>query len=389
MKPLPVTLRNKLKKREAEGALRSLVQTQNLIDFASNDYLGFARNEEIHHKASELLQDSKFFNGATGSRLLTGHSDLFEKTEQQIADYHQAETALIFNSGYDANLGVFSTLPQRGDLVLYDAFSHASIRDGLALGLAKSVSFRHNDTVDLEKKLRQLSSLHPQIWIVTEAVFSMDGDSPDWASLAKIARQFDCRILIDEAHATGVVPDLESQYESQRLSELIVARIVTFGKALGCHGAAVLGTKELKTYLVNFARSLIYTTALPPHTLATVQASYRHLSTTNATDWLQQNIATFKNEVLRLELGEHFLESFSAIQSCVIPGNKTVQAASQCLLEAGFDVRAIRSPTVPAGKERLRFCLHSFQKKEEMKKVLAILKTFIQKQKEAPCTDLH
>lgn len=373
MKSLPENLLKKTEKKRDDNALRSLKATNGLIDFSSNDYLGFARNPHLYDNALRLLKNQIKINGATGSRLLTGHDKNFEETEQIIAQYHGTETALIFNSGYDANLGVLSSLPARTDIVLYDAYAHASIRDGLSLSPAKGLSFRHNDFDDLARKLVKFSDRHPNIWIVTEAVFSMDGDSPDFKALAQVASRFHAHVIMDEAHATGVLTDLTKSYSTSGLAPWLIARVVTFGKALGCHGAAVLGNKDLKQYLINFARSLIYTTALPPHSVATVQMAYQALQSTQQTLLLQQNIKFFHDEVRRLNLASVFALKLSAIQSCMIAGNTQAKQAAHFLSGKGFDVRPILSPTVPEGKERLRFCLHSFQTREEITAVLEVL----------------
>lgn len=388
MLALPKNLANKTNKRRADNALRSLKDPGSLIDFSSNDYLGFARDSALFEKASQALQNQTKFNGATGSRLLTGHDPLFYETEKTIAGYHGTETALIFNSGYDANLGVLSSLPARSDLVLYDAFSHASIRDGLSLSPAKKLSYSHNNFEDLEHKLLKFSDRYTNLWIVTEAVFSMDGDTPDFAALARLATRFGARVIVDEAHATGVLTNLTHTYHAVGLLPLLTARVVTFGKAMGCHGAAVLGSKDLKEYLINFARSLIYTTALPPHSVATVQAAYQTLQSTDQIGLLLQNIQFFHHEVQRLQLTHAFALNTSAIQSARISGNTEARQAALFLADRGYDVRPILSPTVPAGKECLRFCLHSFQTKTEITGVLEALANHISLKTPASCTDL-
>lgn len=387
MLALPKNLANKTDKRRTDNALRSLTTTHGLIDFSSNDYLGFARDSALFEKASQALQNQTKFNGATGSRLLTGHDPLFYETEKTIAGYHGTETALIFNSGYDANLGVLSSLPARSDLVLYDAFAHASIRDGLSLSPAKKRSFSHNNFEDLEQKLLKFSDRYTNLWIVTEAVFSMDGDTPDFAALARLTTRFGARVIVDEAHATGVLTDLTHTYHAVGLSSRLTARIVTFGKALGCHGAAVLGSKDLKEYLINFARSLIYTTALPPHSVATVQAAYQTLQSTDQIGLLFQNIQFFHREVQRLQLTHTFALNPSAIQTFRIPGNTETRQAARFLAEKGYDVRPILSPTVPAGKECLRFCLHSFQTFSQITGVLEALQAYLSQKNTSLCTD--
>jgi len=185
-------------------------------------------------------------------------------------------------------------------------------------------------------------------------------------------------LIIDEAHAVGVFgPEGRGLVGHLQLERDVFARIVTFGKALGCHGAAVLGSKDLKTYLINFARSFIYTTALPPHSIATILSAYNELKTTNTIEGLHKNCEHFKSEVQRIGLESRFIKSNSAIHSCIIPGNKHVKTIARKLQEHGFDVKPILSPTVPEGEERLRFCLHSYNSSEEMTKVLPLRNTNI------------
>jgi 8-amino-7-oxononanoate synthase len=377
MKKMPKSLLKKLESRKEIGTFRSLKSKCHLVDFSSNDYLGLARLESISVRAKQILLDSGHpSHGASGSRLLTGHHPLFEEVEQQIASYHQTETALIFNSGYDANLGLFAALPQRNDLVFYDELVHASIRDGLRLSMAKSYSFKHNDFKDLARKIDKLKTA-TSVWIVTEAVFSMDGDAPDWESLATVCNRFEVHLIIDEAHATGVFMHLPEIYKQTGLENHLTARVVTFGKALGCHGAAVLGHASLRDYLINFAGSLIYTTALPPASLANIAAAYEKLQDKFGVDKLHQNINHFNQNVMQLGLKPHFRHSVSAIHCCIVPGNEGVKMLSLQLEKSGFDVRPILSPTVAAGKERLRFCLHAFNDESDIENALKVLATHL------------
>lgn len=386
---LPKKLQDKLNQRREANALRQLkVPNAELVDFSSNDYLGFSKNPVIFSRASEILKDQNLeLNGAAGSRLLSGNHKLYELTENFIAKTHQVEAALIFNSGYDANVGFFSSVPQRGDVILYDEFIHASIRDGIQMSHAKAYKFKHNNLNDLESKLslrEQSRSLEKandsQIYVVTESVFSMDGDSPDLLKLVGLCEQFSAQVFIDEAHAigvfgTGIIDELDLWHR--------VTRLVTFGKAMGCHGAAILGSEILKSYLVNFSRSLIYTTALPPHSVATILTSYQHSEhdakkPNSALKKLRENIQYFLEELKKQQLQDFFIKSASAIHCAVLPGNARVKQISAALLDAGFDVKAILSPTVPAGQERLRICLHSYNSQNEIKTLIALLAKFLQ-----------
>ncbi|WP_426090456.1 aminotransferase class I/II-fold pyridoxal phosphate-dependent enzyme [Flavobacterium sp. DSR3-2] len=378
MKHFPENLSAKLEIRKQNNALRQLPLSSKRIDFASNDYLGLAKSEIIFNETQEFLINNKIIqNGATGSRLLSGNHKLYQETEDLIAKFHHSETALIFNSGYDANIGFFGSVPQKGDLILYDELCHASIRDGIQLSNAKAYKFDHNDFEDLEKLI--LRNPNTIIYIVTESVFSMDGDCPNLEELVLLSDKHHCYLVVDEAHALGVFGSKgEGLVQMLGLQEHVFALIVTFGKGLGCHGAAVLGSNELREYLINFARSFIYTTGLSPHSVATILVAYQHLEMDSASILkLRENIVFFNQQKNLLSLKPLFVRSKSAIQSAIIPGNEKVKTIANQLQEKGFDVKAILSPTVPEGQERLRFCLHSYNSTEEISEVLRLLSTFV------------
>lgn len=385
---LPKSLQAKLEQRQANNALRQLPAAKNLVDFASNDYIGFAHSETIFHQTHQYLLDQNIkTNGATGSRLISGNHNLYEIAESFIANFHQSETALIFNSGYDANVGFFSAVPQRNDVILYDELCHASIRDGIQMSNAKAYKFQHNDWDDLERLLQRCQteqacpepSRRVEVYVVTESVFSMDGDCPNIEQLVALTQKHNAYLVIDEAHALGVFGEQgEGLMQSVGLQDKVFARIMTFGKGLGCHGAAILGSTELKSYLVNFARSFIYTTGLSPHSVATILIAYQHLAQEKETlKALRSNILFFNQEKLRLGLKPMFVYSKSAIQCAIIPGNSTVKKIATQLQQKGFDVKPILSPTVPEGQERLRFCLHSYNSEAEISNVLELLATFV------------
>ncbi|MDG2194979.1 MAG: pyridoxal phosphate-dependent aminotransferase family protein [Polaribacter sp.] len=384
----PKKLKSKLSTRLENQALRTLGKPSNLVDFSSNDYLGFAKSATIFDETHQFLVANNIkLNGVTGSRLLSGNHALYGDVEALLCDFHQSEAALVFNSGYDANIGFFSSVPQRGDVILYDEAIHASIRDGIQLSNAKAYKFKHNNIEDLQHRIlsvrAQSRTQELEIYVVTESVFSMDGDSPDLQAISEICKKHRAHLIVDEAHAVGVF----GQYgcgEVQRLGleREVFARIVTFGKALGCHGAAILGSLALKNYLVNFARSFIYTTGLSPHALATIKIGYNQLIILSDNEESQQeklaeNISFFKSELLSLGLQRLFIESDSAIHCCVISGNQNVKEIAQKLQENGFDVKPILSPTVQQGEERLRFCLHAYNSRKEITDVLELLSTFV------------
>lgn len=394
----PKNLSDRLDTRRQNKSLRILQQANGLIDFSSNDYIGFSKSEAIFNATHQFLLDHNIkSNGATGSRLITGNHTLYTETENYIAQFHQSESALLFNSGYDANVGFFSAVPQKGDLILYDELCHASIRDGIQLSNAKSYKFKHNDFEDLEKKIVNfngnsninnnvngndninVNGTNAIIYIVTETVFSMDGDCPNMEELAAVSEKHGCYLVVDEAHSLGVFGEKgEGLIQYLQLQDKIFARIMTFGKGLGCHGAVVLGSNELKSYLVNFARSFIYTTGLSPHSVATILVGYQHLEKDKkALESLRENIVFFNQVKKMLYLSPLFIRSKSAIQSVIIPGNEKVKSVAAALQQNGFDAKAVLSPTVPVGQERLRFCVHSYNSKEEITRLLTLLSSFV------------
>lgn len=381
----PKKLYQKLKKREENNALRGLPEAQNLVDFSSNDYLGFAKNEEVYANTFQLsLQKNISQNGATGSRLLSGNYELYNQLESFLCTYHNAESALVFNSGYDANIGFFSCVPQRGDVIFYDEYIHASIRDGITMGNAKSYKFKHNNLEDLKSKCqteRSRSSKDIVIYVVTESVFSMDGDSPDLKQFADFCINEELYLIVDEAHAVGLFGENGiGLVQDHGIENQVFARIVTFGKAIGSHGAVVLGSSQLTKYLINFARSFIYTTGLSPHTVITTMAAYHYLNSVEGEvqiKLLQENISFFKKKLVSLKIEAYFIASNSAIQCCLLSGTVKVKSIANKLHVSGYNVKAILSPTVAEGEERLRFCLHSFNSKEDIGYILQLLKTYL------------
>ncbi len=355
-------LHKKLNERKDNHSFRELRFPDGKIDFCSNDYLGIVKNARLQ------TPDSRLQTGSTGSRLLSGNYPLIEEVEKQISSFHQSEAALIFNSGYDANLGLLSAVPQKGDTVVYDHLCHASIRDGIRLSFAQAFSFAHNDLHDLQKKLAHTTGT---VFIVTESVFSMDGDLCPMDEMVAIAEKFKAHLIIDEAHATGVIGEKgEGLVQHLQLQGKVFARIHTFGKACGCHGAVVLGSQMLRDYLVNFARSLVFSTSLPEHSVAMIKSSYEIFPGMKAERLhLQQLIQQFQMAPIRFEK----LISNTPIQIVIIPGNGEVKKIAAALQQQNLDVRAILYPTVPKGKERLRIVLHAFNKMEEVNTLLQLL----------------
>ncbi len=361
MDDFPTRIQVQLEAQKSRGLDRQTrVVPENWRDFTSNDYLGLARSEELRDSIRDFLsRSSSGRNGSGGSRLLSGNSTLAEETEGFLATISGAECGLLFSSGYMANLGVLSCLPQRGDTVLYDEHAHASLKDGIRLSLANRYSFRHNDMDDLERKLRRSKGI---VFIVAESVYSMDGDLCPLADLVAVAQRRNAVIVLDEAHGTGVFGDDGGGLAtSLGLEKKIPVRILTFGKAMGIHGACVCCTKAVRNYLVNFSRPFIYTTAMPDHSLAAIRCSFEFLRQhPDLRDTLTNKIALFR---------QHYAShtgSATAIQPVIIDGNEKTRAAAVTLQSRGYDVRPVLSPTVRPGTERLRICLHVFNSDEDV-----------------------
>lgn len=357
-------LHKKLQERKDQNAYRQLTFAAGSIDFCSNDYLGIVKNRLLDPGGNQ----HSLSHGSTGSRLLSGNSVFAEETEDLVASFHRAECGLLYNSGYDANVGLLSCIPQRGDTILYDHLCHASIRDGIRLSFANAMSFQHNDLTDLEHKLEKASG---NIFVVTESVFSMDGDLAPLTALSGLCSTFHAYLIVDEAHATGVIGDKgEGLVQYLHLQSKCFARIHTFGKAVGCHGAIVLGSAELRNYLINFSRPFIYSTALPLSSIHAIRRGYDIFPTLREERvHLQNLVSTFSAAPIRHQK----LFSTTPIQGVVVPGNQAVKSVAMSLQENNLDVRPILYPSVPKGAERLRIVLHSFNTNQDLDQLITIL----------------
>lgn len=233
----------------------------NLIDFCSNDYLGFARSEKLTKHTTKENSKLKNTNGSGGSRLLAGNTSYAENLEAYISKFHNAEAGLIYNSGYDANVGLFSAIGQKGNTIIYDELIHASVHDGMKMSSATTYAFRHNDLKHLEERLKIAEGI---IYVAVESVYSMDGDYALLKDISLLCKKYKANLIVDEAHSTGITSNGgKGRVQELNLEKEIFARVHTFGKGLGCHGAVVLGSNLLRDYLINFSRAFIYTTALP------------------------------------------------------------------------------------------------------------------------------
>ena len=369
-------LKSKLEERKRTGNIRRLSSNKHLIDFVSNDYLGLSRSNALHQRIS-AYDYSKIINknGSTGSRLLAGNTDECEALESKLANIFQAEAALLFNSGYSANLALISSIPQKGDMILYDSLSHVCLKEGAWLSKADSISFRHNDLIDLEQKLKRA---HGSIYVVIESVYSMDGDKAPILEIVKLIKQYNAELIIDEAHGTGVLGENGSGLVCELgVEQNLLGRVYTFGKGMGVHGACICGSRDLIDYLINFGRPFIYTTALPIHSIFSIDAAFDFLiENPGLQEQLKSKITKFSqlyHEQISELNGISKPYSDTAIQPIIIPGNNRIKEISNKLQQEGFDVRPILSPTVKAGTERLRICLHTHNSDEEIDKLINTL----------------
>jgi 8-amino-7-oxononanoate synthase len=366
-------LKERLNKRQQENAFRKLGVTKDLIDFSSNDYLGLARSEKLFTLIKNKTEILPHRNGASGSRLLSGNHPYTEEVEQKLAKIFKAESALIFNSGYAANQAVLSSIPQKGDTILYDELAHACIRDGARLSLASRFPFFHNNLNDLEERLKRAQG---NIFIAVESIYSMDGDQCPLKELIALAEKYDATIILDEAHSTGIMGKNGAGFAvSQDLEKKIPIRVYTFGKAMGVHGACVAGSKTLIDYLINFARTFIFTTAPSPHSIASIDCSFKFLADYPELQiHLRDRVNLFNDISGNLKLQK--LVSDTQIQGIIVPGNEIIKKVAEELQAKGFDARPILSPTVAKGSERLRICLHTFNSSEEITQLIQQLSKF-------------
>jgi 8-amino-7-oxononanoate synthase len=356
-----------LDERKNQHSLRRLIPADpSFIDFCSNDYLGLARSEKLLQLAGDEWSRLREINsaqllGSGGSRLLAGDSAYAHELEEELAGFYKAESALLFNSGYAANTALFSALPTRGDTVIYDELIHASVRDGLRMSAARSWSFQHNDLQHLEELLQKAAGT---VFIAAEAVYSMDGDECPLEEIVQLSEKYGAALILDEAHSNGLYGERgEGLAVAKKLHDRIFARLLTFGKAPGCHGALVAGSRTLREYLINFARPFIYSTALPLHDLAVIRCAVKCFSEMDAE---RKTLFTLASYLQRKTGGKNT----GAIQAIIIPGNENARRAADACRNKKLDVRAVLSPTVAAGQERLRVILHAFNREREIDELI-------------------
>lgn len=358
-----------LEKRKESGTLRVLKSQKEGVDFYSNDYLGLAGNKDFQQiLLKKINENPELLKGSTGSRLISGNSLTVAETEECIAKEHQYESALLFSSGYNANLALFSALPTRHDTIIVDEKIHRSVHDACRMSNAKKLKFRHNDVEDLERVLKKQTGL---CYVAVESLYSMDGDIAPLKEIAEITAKYNTQLIVDEAHAFGVFGNgFVSEFN---LQEKVSATVVTYGKAMGTHGAAILTNDFIKSYLINFASPFIYTTSAHDFLWMSIFSGYEFLKANSKLSvQLQKNIKIFREQNLVTPSSEK-----SPIQAIIIPDNHQLKTLQNALSESGLLTYAVFSPTVKEGTERLRICLHSFNTEEEILKLAGIIKEFI------------
>jgi len=340
-----------------------------VINFSSNNYLGLANHPALAEAAKKAID--RYGCGAVASRLISGNMALHEELETRLADFKGTEAALVFNSGFQANTGILSTLAGDGDAILSDEFNHASIIDGCRLSRAKTIVYSHCDLNRLESALKQAAGARRRL-IVTETIFSMDGDEAPLTGIVKLAEKYDAWVMVDEAHATGIFgPGGAGVVSKLGLSDRVLVQMGTLGKALGGFGAYVAGNRALRELLINRCRSFIFTTALPPAVMASALAAIDIVAREpERRDALWENCRRLADGLN--EIGFPLASPQSPILPLVVGDAEKCMQLSGRLLENGIFAQGIRPPTVPAGTSRLRLTLMATHRPEHIERALAV-----------------
>ncbi|KAJ5895941.1 uncharacterized protein N7473_005340 [Penicillium subrubescens] len=397
-KTLVDSLTSALVNREAKSARRRLtVLPRTAVDFSSNDFLSLSTSPAFRNRYLAHLNDTpeSFPFASGGSRLLDGNSAYAEDLERFVADFHDAPTALLFNSGYDANIGVLSSIPQPGDLIVYDELVHASAREGMRLSRAGvRKMFAHSSPTALRdvlaaeiQKDASVQNGTRNVFIVVESLYSMDGDVAPIKEFIQVVDDLlphqNGYFIVDEAHATGVFgPRGAGVVQHLGVQDRMFIRVHTFGKALASHGAMVLCGPETRDYLINYARSLIYTTALGFPFLASIRTAYELLSlgeTDSLRTRVQQLIKHLHQRLGNLQINQSVMFEVDHFPTSPIFSMRTSQPrqlASACQ-EAGYIIRAIMPPTIPEGSERVRVCLHAGNTEPEIDGLVRTIQSWL------------
>lgn len=368
-----------LAQKQKQGLLRFLrhadykksgdifIEGKKYIDFSSNDYLGLSQHAKLIQAAQDAAE--KFGTSSSSSRLLSGSFKLHNELEEKTAEFKKKEAALVFNSGYQANIGIISALCTKQDAIFCDKMSHASIIDGTLLSGSKFFRFSHNDLGHLESLLEKYRNKFNNALIITESIFSMDGDKAPLKGIVALKEKYNCRMLVDEAHATGIFGKNGSGLtEEEGLSEKIEFIMGTFSKAMGSFGAYLACSKDIKDYLINTCRSFIYSTALPAPVIAADIAAIDVIKKEpHRRKTLLDNADYFRNTLKKNQIS---VKGASQIIPLITGDCVKTLEISKMLMEAGYWALPIRPPTVPKNESRIRFSLAYNHAKKDLKRLL-------------------
>ncbi|BDU50893.1 8-amino-7-oxononanoate synthase [Haliovirga abyssi] len=345
------------------------------IDFSSNNYLGLKDDERVKDAAIEAIK--KYGVGSGASRLVTGTNELYNRLENEISNFKNTEATLLFNSGYDANLGSISTIMDKNDVIFSDKLNHASIIDGIFLSKSKLIRYKHNDINDLEDKLIKNRKNYKKALVITDSIFSMDGDKANLQDIAKLKEKYDFLFMIDEAHGTGIFgKNGIGLAEEQNVLGKVDITMGTLGKSFGTQGAYITGKKDIIEYLVNRCRSFIFTTAIAPSAIGAALKSLEIIKKeAKRREKILRNSDYLRKELLKLGLDTQ--NSSSQIIPIIIGEEKKALEISQKLFEENLFVSAIRKPTVPSGTARLRISINYNIDKDDIDKLISILKNIL------------
>jgi predicted pyridoxal phosphate-dependent acyltransferase len=362
-------LYRKLRQVESEQSHRIRIEGKEVIQFSSNNYLGLASHPRLKEKAAKAVE--QYGCGSVASRLVSGNLNLYEELEKRLALFKHTPSALVFNSGYLANLGIISSLMKEGDVIFSDELNHASIIDACRMSRAEVIVFRHRDLDNLEQLISKRKERKKLI--VTDGVFSMDGDIALLPDLVGIAERYSALLMVDDAHATGVLGKRGSgTIEHYGLEGKIDIQMGTLSKALGGFGAFVAGDHELRDYLVNMSRALIFTSALPPSILASGIAALEVIEEEPELRMrLWENVEFFKPRVEAL--GLRITNTETPIIPVIIGDPQMTLKMADMLFSEGILIQAIRPPAVPEGTSRLRIALMSTHTHDELESALHAL----------------
>ena len=364
-------LYRRLRRVENEQGPTLLLDGREVINFSSNNYLGIANHPALATAAKEAID--RYGCGSGASRLISGNMTLHEELENRLAEFKGTEAALVFNSGFQANTGILSTLAGEGDAILSDELNHASIIDGCRLSRAKTIVYAHCDLGQLEEVLKQAGGCRRKL-IVTETIFSMDGDEAPLSGIVELAEKYDAAVMVDEAHATGIFGANGAGVVSKLgLGDRVLVQMGTLGKALGGFGAYVAGSQALRELLINRCRSFVFTTSLPPAIMAMAMAAIDLIeSEPERREALWNNCRSLSDGLKKI--GFSLGEIQSPILPLIIGESNACMRLSEQLLERGIFAQGIRPPTVPQGTSRLRITLMATHTPEHIQTALDAFK---------------